>query len=391
MDSQRHEAEEKVVANLQSSDAVGTVETVLARHRALLTAGLRETLAAARQATLPAPATAALLETFHRQIEYHLGWRQADLSAVTTYPGKLLRPTLVLLAAELAAGRAGAGPEQRQAAARRAVPAGVCVELIHNFSLIHDDIEDGDEERRYRPTLWKLWGVPQAINLGDGLFSMARFGLWQLAERGVPATAIVRLAAVVDRTCLELCEGQYLDMTFEGRADVTAAMYLDMIGRKTAALMASSTELGARIGDADERTGALMAEFGRALGMAFQLRDDVLGIWAASELGKSAAGDLRRRKMSLPIIHARENAAARDRRTLTRLFAQPQEPSDALLAEALTILEQTGARERATEALREQVALARRALDQAAADAAAAAEAHALLAALLSFVAEVAA
>jgi geranylgeranyl diphosphate synthase type I len=271
------------------------------------------------------------------------------------------------------------------------VPAGVCVELIHNFSLIHDDIEDGDEERRYRPTLWKLWGVPQAINLGDGLFSMARFGLWQLAERGVPATAIVRLAAVVDRTCLELCEGQYLDMTFEGRADVTAAMYLDMIGRKTAALMASSTELGARIGDADERTGALMAEFGRALGMAFQLRDDVLGIWAASELGKSAAGDLRRRKMSLPIIHARENAAARDRRTLTRLFAQPQEPSDALLAEALTILEQTGARERATEALREQVALARRALDQAAADAAAAAEAHALLAALLSFVAEVAA
>src|SRR5260221_7347851 len=124
MDSQRHEAEEKVVANLQSADAVGTVETVLARYRALLTAGLRETIAAARQATLPAPATAALLETFHRQIEYHLGWRQADLSAETAYPGKLLRPTLVLLAAELAAGRAGAGPERRQAAGWRGGPVG---------------------------------------------------------------------------------------------------------------------------------------------------------------------------------------------------------------------------------------------------------------------------
>src|SRR5258708_39184027 len=114
MDSQRHEAEEKVVANLQSADAVGTVETALARHRALLTAGLRETLAAARQATLPAPATAALLETFHRQIEYHLGWRQADLSAVTAYPAKLLRPTPVWPAAEPAAGRAGAGARRRQ-------------------------------------------------------------------------------------------------------------------------------------------------------------------------------------------------------------------------------------------------------------------------------------
>src|SRR5260370_40526621 len=102
----------------------------LTRHRALLAAGLRETLEAARLPTLPAPATAALLETFHRQIEYHLGWRQADLSAVTAYPGKLLRPTLVLLAAELAAGRSGAGPEQRHEAGRRAVPAGGCVELI---------------------------------------------------------------------------------------------------------------------------------------------------------------------------------------------------------------------------------------------------------------------
>src|SRR5258706_5373933 len=146
MDSQRHEAEEKVVANLQSADAVGTVETVLARHRALLTAGLRETLAAARQATLSAPATAALLETFHRQIEYHLGWRQADLSAVTTYPGKLLRPTLGLLAAELAAGRAGAGPEQRQAAAWRAGAAGGGGGVVPQFFFLPHRHQGGDEE-----------------------------------------------------------------------------------------------------------------------------------------------------------------------------------------------------------------------------------------------------
>src|SRR5258706_1647891 len=150
MDSQRHEAEETVVANLQSAGAVSTVETALARHRALLTAGLHDTLAAARQATLPAPATAALLETFHRQIEYHLGWRQADLSAVTAYPGKLLRPTLVLLSAELAAGRCGAGPEQRQAAAWRAVPAGGGGELIPHFSCVPHHTRDRGGEPRSR-------------------------------------------------------------------------------------------------------------------------------------------------------------------------------------------------------------------------------------------------
>src|SRR5205807_4685530 len=135
----------------------------------------------------------------------------------------------------------------------------------------------------------------------------------------------------------------------------------------------------------------LMAAFGRALGLAFQLRDDVLGIWAASELGKSAAGDLRRRKMSLPAIHAREHASARDRKTLDRLFGQPEEPNDALIAEALAVLDRTGARARTYEALREQVEMARRTLDQAAADVAEAKEAHDLLAALVCFVAEISA
>src|SRR5262249_17304146 len=168
-------------------------------------------------------------------------------------------------------------------------PAAVCVELVHNFSLVHDDIEDGDAERRHRPTLWKLWGVPQAINTGDGIFAMARASLWRLLDDGVDAQVVVSLAPLVDPTCLELCEGQFLDMSYEGRQDVSVTMYLEMIERKTAALMACATEMGGRLADADQPDVAVrLAQFGRALGIAFQLRDDLLGIWSAEQLGKTA-------------------------------------------------------------------------------------------------------
>jgi geranylgeranyl diphosphate synthase, type I len=271
---------------------------------------------------------------------------------------------------------------------RRALPAAVTVELIHNFSLVHDDIEDGDEERRHRPTLWKLWGVPQAINTGDGIFALARGGLWKLAERGVPAAVVVRLASLTDQTCLELCEGQYLDMSFEGRRDVTVDMYLDMIGRKTAALMACAMETGALLGAPDRmELGAAMARFGRALGLVFQLRDDLLGIWARQEeLGKTPAGDLRRKKMSLPVIHALEHAGEDDAQALWSIYAEHGPATDQQIAQALAILLRTGARERVRGGIREQGALARAALAQAAGSAPEAQEVRDLLAALLDFV-----
>lgn len=338
---------------LQSTD----IAAVLERYRAPIEQGLRDALASSAQATTRAASTEALLSTLYGQIEYHLGWRDARFTLIQGNSGKLLRPTLTLLAAELAGGAQ---------AVERAMPAAVTVELIHNFSLIHDDIEDGDEERRHRATLWRLWGQPQAINTGDALFSLARLQLLGLARRGVEPALILRLAEQVDTVCLELCEGQHLDMSFEARRNVTVAMYLDMIARKTAALMRCSTELGGRIGDpANEALGDRLGAFGLALGLAFQIRDDLLGIWQAQELGKTAAGDVRRKKMSLPVIHALEHASDQDRDALKRIYFRPGPASDEQITEALDILERSGARARAREALREQLALAQGALDAA--------------------------
>jgi geranylgeranyl diphosphate synthase type I len=313
-------------------------------------------------------AVAALLDEFYAQIEYHMGWRQADLTATTSPSGKLLRPTLVLLACDLAVAQAepSSSESARLEYLRRIVPAAVTIELIHNFSLVHDDIEDSDEERHHRPTLWKLWGIPQAINSGDELFALARMSLWQLEEAGIKSKLILHLADLLDRTCVELCEGQFLDMRYEGRSDISEAMYLDMIGRKTAALMSCATAFGACLGAPDDTAlQAHFARFGRALGLAFQLRDDLLGIWEAEQLGKTMAGDLRRKKMSLPVIHALQTADSIDRLRLQGLMSSPDPLSDDDIGEALAILNRSGARTRIGTALAKQGAIARTALREA--------------------------
>ncbi|HKS70832.1 MAG TPA: polyprenyl synthetase family protein, partial [Ktedonobacterales bacterium] len=223
---------------------------------------------------------------------------------------------------------------------------------------------------------------------GDALFSMARMSLWKLTEQGIAPAVVVAVAALIDRTCLDLCAGQYLDMRYEGRRDVSVAMYLEMIERKTAALMACATEAGARIAaPSDEALAEELGRFGRALGIAFQLRDDLLGIWSAGELGKTPAGDLRRKKMTLPVLHALESAAAHDRRTLEAIYEAPGAASEAQIEVALRVLQRAGARERVREALRDAATTAREALDAAAWAAPAAQEARDQLATLLAFVA----
>ncbi len=343
------------------------IEGVLSGYRELITLGLRGAVGAVRARGEQPPGSAARrLEEFYGQIEYHLGWRSPDLSPADYNPGKLLRPTLVLIACDLAASRAGVTQEsKRKDLLRRITPAAVTIELVHNFSLIHDDIEDGDEERRHRPTMWKLWGIPQAINSGDGLFALARTGLWQLASTGIPAAQVLHLAELLDQTCLELCEGQFLDMRYEGGHDISVDMYLDMIGRKTAALMSCATEFGACLGAPDDTDlQAHFARFGRALGIAFQLRDDLLGIWEAVRLGKTSAGDLRRKKMSLPVIHALETASVADRAALLRIMSGAGPTAEEDIGEALAILDRTRARARIREALAEQGNIARAALEE---------------------------
>lgn len=301
------------------------------------------------------------LGPLYGQIQYHLGQVDAHFTPTQSNPGKLLRPTLLLLAYEVA----GAwGQTESNVYLRRALPAAAALELTHNFTLIHDDIEDGDAERRHRATLWKLWGIPQAINTGDGLFALSRLVLWDVLAEGVESGIAVRLGALLDRTCLIIAEGQYLDISFEGRQDISVAMYLDMIGRKTAALMACAAEMGALLGTRDEETIGRLRDFGDAMGVAFQVRDDLLGVWATTtELGKTPAGDVYRRKKSLPILHALEHADEQDRQFLRSVYRQETPISDKQVKKVLAILEHTGTQSYCRAFLAEQCRLAYEALN----------------------------
>ncbi|MBV8822356.1 MAG: polyprenyl synthetase family protein, partial [Ktedonobacteraceae bacterium] len=156
------------------------------------------------------------LQAYYGQMQYHLGWVDTNFSPTRSNFGKFLRPTLLLLSYEAAGawGLATNIPDNDNYLCR-ALPAAAAVELTHNFTLIHDDIEDGDAERRHRSTLWKIWGVPQAINTGDGMFALSRLTLWDVLEEGVEGSIAARLGALLDHACLVLAEGQYLDISFE--------------------------------------------------------------------------------------------------------------------------------------------------------------------------------
>ena len=267
------------------------LQDIFDRYRLVIEEELRQVL------SIPDPQ----LGPFYGMMHYHLGW--TDESFRATHPqtgGKRLRPVLCLLACQAVGGE----PQQ-------ALPAAAAVELIHNFSLLHDDIEDNSPTRRHRTTVWKIWGEPQAINAGDGMFALAHLALQRLSEKGLPDDRVLAACWVFDQTCLALCEGQYLDMSFEDRLDVDVDQYLAMIRRKTAALMSCSTWLGALLGDGDANLATRYARFGENLGMAFQIEDDILGIWGEEKAtGKPQASDIRQRKKSLLIIYALQQEAS---------------------------------------------------------------------------------
>lgn len=244
---------------------------------------------------------------------YHLGFadeqfRPAHLPAALR--GKRFRPGIAMLAC----GAAGGRPEQ-------AAPLAAAVELLHNFTLIHDDIQDQSPSRRHRPTVWTIWGVGQAINAGDATFAAAHLGLYQLRERGVPAELILRLADQFDRMTIQIVQGQALDLGFEGRDDVTPDAYLQMIELKTAVIVRYAAWAGALIAGASDEQAERFAAFGLSLGLGFQVRDDLLGIWGASATtGKAEADDIRRRKQSLPILILRARATADERTWLDEQY-----------------------------------------------------------------------
>jgi geranylgeranyl diphosphate synthase, type I len=271
------------------------------------------------------PSTAGVYD----MVRYHLGLDQDGAPA-----GKRMRPLLGLLAYASIAGDY-----------RRALPGAAAVELGHNFSLVHDDIEDGDRERHHRPTVWALHGIPQAINTGDMLFSLSRMALHRLSDLGFSDAKVLRLTRLYDETCVALCEGQFIDIrTSETDELMSVELYFDMIGRKTAALIAASIEAGAILATDDDTIVRRYRAFGWALGLAFQLNDDLLGIWGQEQTTGKEPTDLARKKKTLPIIYAFEHADQDERERLLAVYTNPS-PTAGQLTEVVDILERTGARE----------------------------------------------
>lgn len=293
----------------------------------------------------------SLPASLRRVARYHFGWEHADGSPANANAGKAIRPALVLAAAH-----ALGGEEARRAAVR----AAAAVELVHNFTLLHDDVMDRDTTRRHRPTAWTVFGEVDAILAGDAVQALA---LGLLAEDPHPAApaAAARLAACV----VELCAGQQADTALESRApgDVTLDEVLTMAEAKTGALLGCACALGGLYAGADREDVEALDAFGREAGLAFQLIDDVIGIWGdPARTGKAAGADLAVRKKSLPVVAALTSGtpAAED---LARLYAAPYTKED-LAATALAV-ERAGGRDWAQDQAADRMARAIRHLSRA--------------------------
>ncbi len=264
-------------------------------------------------------------------LRYFMGWVDVNGKPCVATQGKGLRPSLCLFACE-----ATGGPISR------GMPAAVALELIHNFSLIHDDIQDRDATRHHRPTLWAVWGDAKALVAGNVLRLVADMSLKGLLDAGVELDTAIAVGRLLTEAYLEMIEGQYLDMVFEGRRDISLDDYMDLISRKTGALIRCSLNIGALIGTRHKVTVEAFRECGRALGYAFQVRDDILGVWGVEEAtGKPVGADIRRKKNSFPVVCAMSRTRGKDRQRLLQVYAM-DELGDEQVATVLEIMERAG-------------------------------------------------
>ena len=285
----------------------------------------------------------------YRMLQYHMGWasENGDLLPVPVSQGKALRPTLCLFACE-------ALSEDWT----MALPAAAALEFIHNFSLIHDDIQDGDIERRHRPTVWSLWGQPQALVAGNAMRTLADITTLRLVERGVTEEKALRTSLVLTRGYLHMTKGQCLDLAFEDSLDIKLEDYLTMISFKTGALIQCGLEMGALIASSDENIVTAFADCGSSLGRAFQIRDDMLGIWGnEATTGKAVGNDIRRKKKSFPIVYALETAGDAARQKLVEVYSK-EELDEQDVQDVLTVLDELGVADYAQEMTRERADLA---------------------------------
>jgi geranylgeranyl diphosphate synthase type I len=265
----------------------------------------------------------------------HFGFGEPDRKR-----GKRLRPQILLLVAEQEGARRG-----------DADGAAIAIELLHNYSLIHDDIEDGDELRHGRPTLWVRFGIPSAIVAGNAMCAMSYLALVTGQPPDVPPERQVAMERCLQRANLKMCEGQSFDIGFETAQFVTFDEYVNMIDGKTCALFSAACELGARAAGCDEERALAYAAFGRAYGKAFQIRDDILGTWGTTaQTGKPSGADIRRRKWSFPVVWALDGAPSADRDLIAEAYTHVGSLSDATATAVIAALDRLGAQAAADRA-----------------------------------------
>ena len=274
------------------------------------------------------------LDSLYGMMRYHLGWTDQSFRAISARAGKRLRAALCLLACEATGGDW-----------ERALPAAAAVELIHNFTLLHDDVEDKSHTRRGRATLWSLWGIAQAINAGDAMWAIARLAVYRLLDLEHDAESALRVAMRLDETCLHLCVGQHLDLCFESADLVTLAQYQRMIAAKTATLLAAALAAGAILGGARKAVVDAYSAFGQELGLTYQITDDILGTWGDPTVtGKSAASDILSKKKTLPVLYTLQRERELGERDLAGIYAQATLSEDDVPA-VLELLGHSGALE----------------------------------------------
>ena len=263
-------------------------------------------------------------EEFYEPIDYHIFGG-----------GKRVRPILCLLACEAVSGEY-----------KKALPVAASLELIHAFTLAHDDIMDKDTMRRGKETMYAKWGEPLAINAGDGIFAKAYASILNLET---PLQVAANAVKAISDSVIEVCEGQAMDLSFEKRDSISKEDYLDMANRKTAALIAASTKAGAIIGNGSEKEISALGVYGRKVGLAFQIWDDYID-FASEKTGKPLGSDIRRGKKTLIVCHSLEFATSDQRKRLKHILNAPvEETGPEMIAEAVEILNSTGSNDYAKE------------------------------------------
>ncbi|HEV2260823.1 MAG TPA: polyprenyl synthetase family protein [Candidatus Rubrimentiphilum sp.] len=276
---------------------------------------------------------------------YHFGYGEYGPAK----RGKRLRPHLLLCVVEAEGG-----------VVEHAIDAAAAVEILHNYSLVHDDIEDGDELRRGRRTVWAVYGVPQALNAGDALCAISFLALTNAVSRHSDER-VLQMVRALHEAHATMCDGQSMDLAYEQAPRVDLAAYNRMIGAKTAALFGASSQLGALCTSCDAEAVLRYRELGRAYGMAFQIRDDVLGIWGTPDAtGKISRNDIARRKWTFPVVWALAQPQSPARERIAQAYARGGTLENETVLAVVDALDELGAREAANQAANQHLSIVER-------------------------------